>query len=238
MQAHITFVCFVKHYIAPSFSLIKAHGAKDSTKMGTYSLTGFAIISVVCLVSSAILWNAERILIMLGQPRTVSQYAGVFVRYILPGIPFNFAYELLRKVSQSRNEAMPMLISSIVCNIVTISLGYYLVHCTGWGWLGAAIGRSAGTVVQVPVILMAMIMGWGEEKWDHNVKSVDERAELVPKHLNIDTGSTLDGDSENDREFLQHLLDGFVASEALSPAAIIEFLTLGFPGMLQLMFEW
>eukprot|EP00804_Cyclotella_cryptica_P017434 CCRYP_020827-RA/>CCRYP_020827-RA protein AED:0.09 eAED:0.09 QI:0/0/0.5/1/1/1/2/786/385 len=222
--------------LSPGF----AHGANQSTKMGTYALTGFVILSVLLLVSSSILWNASSILIALGQPEAVSELAGVFVRYLLPGIPFNFAYELIRKVSQSRNEAMPMLVSSIASNIVTISLGYYLVQCTAWGWLGAAIARSVGVVVLVPVILMGMIMGWGREEGSHLYTNIDcEVLELIPKNISERTDDTVDSvDDEDDKEFLHHLLDGFVIDEALSPRAVIEFLSLGFPGMLQLMFEW
>lgn len=201
--------------------------------MGTYSLTGFAIISVLCSLSSIILWNTSSILVRLGQPLAVAHYSGVFARYLIPGIPFSFVYELIRKVSQSRNEAMPMLFSSVICNVVTISVGYYLVHWTTWGWLGAAIARSAGEVILVPSILMAMIMGWGGEEGNSSgKKNVDERMVL------ISSDSNLDSVDENDREFLQQLMDGLVVSDALHPSAVIEFLTLGLPGMLQLMFEW
>jgi Na+-driven multidrug efflux pump len=201
--------------------------------MGTYSLTGFAIISVLCSLSSIILWNTSSILVRLGQPLAVAQYSGVFARYLIPGIPFSFVYELIRKVSQSRNEAMPMLFSSVICNVVTTSVGYYLVHWTTWGWLGAAIARSAGEVILVPSILMAMIMGWGEEEGNSSgTKNVDERTVLMSSDSNLDSVD------ENDREFLQQLMDGLVVSDALHPSAVIEFLTLGLPGMLQLMFEW
>lgn len=132
---------------------------------------------------------------------------------------------------------MPMLISSVICNIVTISVGYYLVHCTSWGWLGAAIARSVGEVVLVPAILIAMMMGCGGNESD-NVDQVvsSERMKLVTGTERTDsTASSVD---ENDIEFLQQLMDGFVLSDAVHPAALTEFLALGFPGMLQLMFEW
>lgn len=214
-----------------------AHGANQSSKMGTYALTGLVILSVLCIISSLILWNATYLLTKAGQPIAVAEFAGLFARYLIPGIPFSFVYELIRKVSQSRNEAMPMLISSVICNIVTISVGYYLVHCTSWGWLGAAIARSVGEVVLVPAILIAMMMGYGGNESD-NVDQVvsSERMKLVTGTERTDsTASSVD---ENDIEFLQQLMDGFVLSDAVHPAALTEFLALGFPGMLQLMFEW
>lgn len=207
--------------------------------MGTYSLTGLVIITIICTISSAILWNATSILVRFGQPLAVADHAGVFARYLIPGIPFGFAYELIRKVSQSRNEAMPMLISVIICNIVTISSGYYLVHCTAWGWLGAAIARAAGEVVLVPTILIAMIMGWGGEEGRDRTEVTDvERLGLIQTKFDKNEDTNVGNIVGNDREFLHQLMDGFLFSDALRPAAIIEFLSLGFPGMLQLMFEW
>jgi hypothetical protein len=46
------------------------------------------------------------------------------------------------------------------------------------------------------------------------------------------------GSKEDDSDFLRGMWKGFVVSEALSGKAITEFLQLGIPGMLQLMFEW
>lgn len=45
--------------------------------------------------------------------------------------------------------------------------------------------------------------------------------------------------TETDAEFLRHVYSGFVAwKEALSTKAIVDFMRLGIPGMLQVMFEW
>lgn len=205
--------------------------------MGTYALTGLVILSVLCIISSTILWNATFLLTKAGQPLAVAELAGLFARYLTPGIPFSFVYELIRKVSQSRNEAMPMLISSVICNIVTVSVGYYLVHCTSWGWIGAAIARSVGEVALVPTILVAMMMGYGGNESD-TIEKIDssERIHLMTGTKRSD--STASSADENDIEFLQQVMDGFVLSDAIHPAAVMEFLTLGFPGMLQLMFEW
>lgn len=221
-------------------TLTPAHGANETSRMGTYGLTGFFIISVLCVISSILLWNTSSLLVKAGQPTAVAHYAGIFSLYLIPGIPFSFVYELIRKVSQSRNEAIPMLFSSLVCNIVTISLGYYLVNYTHFGWLGAAIARTLGQVVEVPAILFAMIMEWGgKEISPADITNVDERKELVRQHLDGSINDNLDSISdEDDIKFLRLLLDGMIISDALHPTAVVEFLSLGFPGMLQLMFEW
>ena len=226
----------------------QAHGANQSTKMGTYSLTGFAILFFVFLLASSVVWNATSVLLALGQPAQVSVMAGTFARCLLPGLPFVYAYELIRKVSQARNEAMPMLISSIVCNVVNLGLGYYLVHFTKWGWMGAALARAVGNAVMVPVILTSMIMGLGGNrsicvKRKENVVNSEKitflngvMSDLGPGCGKEEEGG--DGEEKDDVDFLWRIWEGFVISEALNLNAIIEFLDLGIPGMLQVMFEW
>ncbi|EJK62447.1 hypothetical protein THAOC_16943, partial [Thalassiosira oceanica] len=158
--------------------------------------------------------------------------AGEFALWMLPGIPFLYVYEVIRKVSQSRNETVPTLVASVVATSINVVLGTYLVGYTRLGWIGAAVVRTFGNIMLVPTVLVAMMMGLG---------SVDSS----PPTANRETLSILASDGndcvqqeENDDEFLHHLWEGFVLSEALKPSAVLQFLKLGLPGMLQLMFEW
>ena len=241
--------------LSPAFGLLtamdtlcsQAHGASQPQLMGTYSLTGMVVISIVFLLSTIIIWNTSTILIHLGQPIEVSNMAASFILYMLPGVPFLYLYELIRKVGQSRNEVMPMLVSAIVSNLVNGIVGYYLVHDTDWGWEGAAIARSVGNVVTVPTVILCMMR---EERKDESGKDqmeVDDDEWGIQRYLEVDNDNrtTEHGMNGNDihkenetKEFLKHLVNGFVISEGLSVQAIVEFLTLGFPGMLQVMFEW
>ena len=214
----------------------QAFGASQASKMGTYSLTGMTVTAVVFLLSGVLVWHASSILIALGQPVEVSSLAGDFIRYLLPGVLFINIYKLIQKVSQSRNEARPMLITAVVYNAVNLGLGYYLVHWTTWGWIGAAVARTVANFVTVPTVLLCMAIGSGDpgERGNYTdlLKNVDEWK--TQRYLEMD-----DTDSEkDDSEFLRHIWEGFVVSEALSSNAIMKFLRIGVPGMLQVMFEW
>ena len=96
-----------------------------------------------CIVGS-ILYNTASILLFLGQPEIVANNAGIFVNIMLPGLPFLYAYESLRKLSQARNETMPMVLAAVMSVLVNIGMGYYLVKFSRWGWLGAALARTLG----------------------------------------------------------------------------------------------
>ena len=133
-----------------------AHGADQSSKMGRYLLTATIVMTCMLIIVSAILVNAATILIALGQPREVSQMAGIFVLYMLPGLPFLYVYELVRKPSQANNQSLPMICAAIVGLLVTCSTGYYMVNHTSLGWVGAAIARSLGYMATVPTVCIGM----------------------------------------------------------------------------------
>jgi MATE family multidrug resistance protein len=75
---------------------------------------------------------------------------------MLPGLPFLYAYELLRKLSQARNETVPMIVSAVVCLLVNVGSGYYMVSYTRLGWFGAALARTLGTMTMVPTVFVGM----------------------------------------------------------------------------------
>ena len=104
-----------------------AHGANESKKMGTYALTALSMICVVFVASSVLVLNTARILAALGQPSDISTLAGEFALWMLPGIPFLYVYEVIRKVLQSRNETVPTLVASVVATLINVVFGTYLV---------------------------------------------------------------------------------------------------------------
>ncbi|KAL7455788.1 hypothetical protein ACHAWC_007319 [Mediolabrus comicus] len=201
-----------------------AHGANQPTKMGTYLLTGMFCMTITFCGVGVIIWNTTPILLACGQQENVAIESGHFSRLMLPSIPFVYAYELFRKISQARNEATPMIISAVGSNIVNIGLGYYLVNCTSLGWLGAAIARTVGSILMLPILILSMIY------CEKGMKT---------KSKGGDTNSDDENENEmNDGELFHHLWEGFQPSQALTFSAIKKFLDLGIPGMCQVMFEW
>jgi Na+-driven multidrug efflux pump len=182
---------------------------------------------------------------------------------MLPGLPFLYTYSVIKRICQSKNDANPMLMTAIACNVVNLICGYLFVQ--RYGWRGAALARSIGNAVEVPIILGCMLWkGWrSESSSPPNGKRIlresgyssiggDVTEEWgTQQYLEIGgcSKSSFAKDSrlgvdeecqkETDAEFLRHVYAGFVAwEEALSAKAIMDFMRLGIPGMLQVMFEW
>lgn len=127
----------------------------------------------------------------------MSNLAGDFIRYMIPGYPFIFVYQLIWKVFEARNEALHILISTGVDIFINVVLGYYLVHFTEWGWMGAAIAKTIGNIALVPAIFVCLAM-------------------LDRRHLHMNNGRQ-NGSSCGDEaaesshvDFLRHLWEGFV----------------------------
>ena len=133
-----------------------AHGANQPTKMGQYLLTSIFVMVITLCVVGMVLYHTSDALVLFGLSQSLASNAGIFVDYMLPGIPFIYAYEALRKLSQARNETTPMVLAAVLSVLVNAGSGYYLVNYTSLGWLGAAVARTLGNMIMFPIVFIGM----------------------------------------------------------------------------------
>lgn len=170
----------------------QAYGAGNTVRMGVYLQTSFLVLSAWYLFVYAINFNSSEILQLLGQPVAVAQLAGKFSRQLLPGVPFMYLYDLLKRVLLAQNIANPMIYVAILVNIINISLGYYLCFHTTLGFLGAAVSRAVSNiccpVIFIPYMLYSGLMTplWAGFKWKNALDGVQEFLELgIPGMLQV-----------------------------------------------------
>lgn len=108
----------------------------------TYLLTGIFVLSLAFIPVFWVNFFSSSILIALQQPKEIAVLCEKFVILMLPGVPFLYLYELMKKVLQAKHVIYPMVISAILANLVNVIVGYYLVYHTSLGWLGAAVSRT------------------------------------------------------------------------------------------------
>ncbi|KAE8997677.1 hypothetical protein PR003_g8085 [Phytophthora rubi] len=131
----------------------QAYGAKRFEKIGIYFQAGLQII-LACLGPIFLLnWYSESFLLYMGQDPEVSRLAQSFSRWMLPGVPFVFLYELVRKVLQAQNIMKPLVAIAALGNVVNIVTGYVLTYHTSMGFEGIALSRSLGNMV-LPLLLI------------------------------------------------------------------------------------
>ncbi|KAK1938119.1 Multidrug and toxin extrusion protein 1 [Phytophthora citrophthora] len=150
----------------------QAHGAKRLEKIGVYFQTGVIVLTVTLIPMLLINTFTESILKGLGQNEEVAHLSGQFSRWMLPGVPCLFLYELTRKVLQAQNIMTPLVSIAAIGNVVNVAVGYGLAYHTSVGFNGIAIGRSLGNFV-LPLLLVPYFVWrphhlrqWWCQPWD------------------------------------------------------------------------
>ncbi|KAF4044989.1 MatE, partial [Phytophthora infestans] len=134
----------------------QAYGAKRFGKIGIYFQAGLQIIGA-CLGP---IFLVNCFLLFMGQDAEVSRLAQSFSRWMLPGVPFVFLYELVRKVLQAQNIMKPLVAIAAIGNVVNIVSGYWLTYHTSLGFEGIALSRSLGNMVLPFLLVPQWWRGW------------------------------------------------------------------------------
>ncbi|ETM01633.1 hypothetical protein L917_01806, partial [Phytophthora nicotianae] len=112
----------------------QAYGAKRIDKIGIYFQTGVVVLSIALIPMLVVNSFAEPILNLLGQHTNVTYLTRDFSRLMLPGLPFLFLYELVRKVMQCQNVVKPLVVIAVIGNLVNLGAGYGLAYHTSMGF--------------------------------------------------------------------------------------------------------
>ncbi|KAK1940563.1 Multidrug and toxin extrusion protein 1 [Phytophthora citrophthora] len=150
----------------------QAYGAKSFDKIGIYFQTGVLMLSIALVPMLIVNSFAEPILNWLGQHAEVTELTRDFSRLMLPGLPFLFLYELVRKVMQSQNIVKPLVAIAVVGNLVNLAAGYGLAYHTSLGFNGIAVARSLGNItlalLLVPYFIWRpqQLRQWWGHGWD------------------------------------------------------------------------
>ncbi|RHY77667.1 hypothetical protein DYB26_000215 [Aphanomyces astaci] len=91
-------------------------------------------------------WHSDNVFAFMGHNPTTCAKAATFTILSSLGLPFFFAFEILRKMLQAHSSVDGMAVISMAANVVHITVGYYLTQHTTWGFYGAAVGRSISNV--------------------------------------------------------------------------------------------
>ncbi|KXS14500.1 MATE efflux family protein [Gonapodya prolifera JEL478] len=150
----------------------EAQGAssKDSDPyvLGKILQRAFLMVTGVTTLVSVLWWNAEPILIALGQDAEVSQLAAHFIKYMLPGFLPDMLFECMRHYLQAQGLPHATTYCVFATALVNIPLTYLLVLPPrfGIGYIGAAVAIS--TTQTLNCVLLALYIafvdgnsGWG-----------------------------------------------------------------------------
>ncbi|CAN4117666.1 unnamed protein product [Withania somnifera] len=120
----------------------QGYGAKMYRMMGMHLQASCIISFFFSVVISIIWWYSDAILILLGQDPDIAREAGVFLRFLIPGlIAYSFLQNILRFL-QAQSIIMPLAFCSVASLVIHIGIAYAFVHWTDLGFKGASLAAS------------------------------------------------------------------------------------------------
>jgi MATE family multidrug resistance protein len=120
----------------------QAYGAEQYGRLGVQTYRAMVTLTAVSIPISLLWLFMGKLLTLIGQDPVISQEAGRYIVWLIPGL---FAYAVnqpLTKFLQSQSLIIPMLWSSIATLLLHIPLCWLLVFKTSLGYFGAALAIS------------------------------------------------------------------------------------------------
>ncbi|CAN1240335.1 Protein DETOXIFICATION 15 [Linum grandiflorum] len=127
----------------------QAYGAKQYHTMSMHTQRALLVVLLLSIPLSLIWANTTPILIALRQQKDISEGAGAYVKFMIPGL---FAYGILQclvKFLQTQSIVFPMQLSSAAVTLLHILLCWVFVFKLGTGPRGAAISISVSNWINV-----------------------------------------------------------------------------------------
>lgn len=142
-------------------------GAKMYRMLGVHLQTS-CIISVIFSVAVSVLWwYSAAVLTLLHQDPQISNLAGVYLKYLIPGLfAYGFLQNMLRFL-QTQSVVMPLVVCSIVPLVLHIGIAYALVNWSTLGVMGAPLAASISLWISVLMIASYLLRAKKFERtWD------------------------------------------------------------------------
>ncbi|XP_027366950.1 protein DETOXIFICATION 16-like isoform X1 [Abrus precatorius] len=132
----------------------QAYGARQYQMLGIYTQRAMLLLLGLSIPLSLIWFYTSSLLIAMGQDHEISTEAGIYNRWMIPGL---FAYGLLQCLNrflQTQNNVFPMLISSGITTLVHIFFCWVFVFECELGSKGAALAISMSYLVNVIILVI------------------------------------------------------------------------------------
>ncbi|KAL8505811.1 hypothetical protein ACS0TY_016873 [Phlomoides rotata] len=124
-------------------------GAKMYRMLGVYLQTSCIISIIFTIFVSVLWWFSDSILILLHQEPRIANAAGLYLKYLIPGL---FAYGFLQNILrflQTQSVIIPLVVCSLVPLVLHLGIAYALVNLTTLGYKGAPLAASISLWISV-----------------------------------------------------------------------------------------
>ncbi|CAL4955121.1 unnamed protein product [Urochloa decumbens] len=131
----------------------QAYGAGQYHKLGEHTYRATITLLVVCIPLSILWVFMGKVLLLLGQDPLISEGAGRYMVWLIPGLFANAIIQTITKFLQTQSLMFAMLLSSVATVAIHIPLCYVMVFMTGFGYTGAALSISISYWLNVGMLV-------------------------------------------------------------------------------------
>jgi MATE family multidrug resistance protein len=141
-------------------------GSEDQTSLGKHLQRGLVVSFLVCVPISCLWFFAEPVFLLFGQQKEISNLAGTFARWMIPGLYPLFVNECLRRYLQAQGIMKPSMYITFFAAILSVFLQWLLVWSDiNVGFVGAPLSCSIVNIF-IPVATIGYIYFFeGKDQW-------------------------------------------------------------------------
>ncbi|KAK8940076.1 MATE efflux family protein 5 [Platanthera guangdongensis] len=132
----------------------QAYGAQQYKKLSIHTYSAIMSLILVCLPVSVLWISLGRLLLLIGQDPLISQEAGRYIEWMIPGLFAIAATQPLMKFLQSQSLIFPMLLSSAATLCIHVPLCWIMVFKSGIGNIGAALSISITYWINLAILVL------------------------------------------------------------------------------------
>ena len=134
----------------------QAYGAKQMADVGLWSQRGLFVCLAACVPIILIALTSTESIVsnVFKQNATVSAKSAMFVRWLMPGLPFLVIADVIRRWLQVQGHLRPAVTTGICVNLFNIGFNFLLV--SQFGLIGSPIATSLSRMLQV-LLLVAIV---------------------------------------------------------------------------------
>lgn len=139
----------------------QGYGARLYWVLGIYLQSSVIITTFFSILVSILWYYSETLLIWLHQEQEVSKMAGLYLRFLIPGI---FAYGYLQCVMrflQTQTVVMPLVVCSVLPLIFHVGITYLLIYVLGLGFQGSSLAGSIS--LWLSLLMLALYVNYSEK---------------------------------------------------------------------------
>jgi MATE family multidrug resistance protein len=139
----------------------QAHGAGDRVRVSGHMRRALVLACVLAVPVSALMWNAEGALALLGQREPVRGEAASYLRGLVPGNLAFYLFGVLRQSLQAMGVVWPALAVIVVANLFNVLANWVLV----FGNMGSPALGVLGSACATSLSRWLLVVGLAAVAW-------------------------------------------------------------------------